>query len=370
MTAEESPLYALILAGGSGTRLWPYSRSHRPKQLLPLFGDQSMLADTVARLAPLVSPEHVFVLTNAAYVPDAREQLPAIPDAQIVGEPEALGTAAAVGLGTALVRAAAGAGATMFVLTADHLIAPADRFRRALERAAEVAAGVADGGRLVTFGIRPTHAETGYGYIELGDAIGSDAFQVIRFVEKPDRATAEAFVAGGRHLWNSGMFAWQVGAVWEAYSAFLPKLASHMTAIAELATAKGLGSPEFADGLAAIWGQIEDRTTVDYGIMEKSANVACLPADFTWSDIGSWAALAAALEADGDGNVVVGEHLGHDTRGSLIFAHGDRLVATIGVTDLIIVDTPDALLICPRDRAQEVKEMVSRLAELKREGLV
>lgn len=360
MRAAEDPIiYALVLAGGSGTRLWPASRRTRPKQLLPLIGDKSMLARSVARLSPLIPAERVFVLTGAEYVEDVRADLPEVPAGQVVGEPSALGTAAAVGLGMALVRARAPE-ATMCVVTADHLIEPEADFRAALERAAEVARA----GHLVTFGIRPTAPETGFGYVELGAALDAPrgaggepiAHAVARFVEKPDRATAEGYLAGGRHLWNSGMFAWTVPIIADAFARFLPELAARLDEISALAA-----SPDFADRLPEIWSRITDRTTIDYGIMERSEKVACVPADFDWRDIGSWSALRDALPRDAAGNAVVGRHLGLATTGCLVYAPEGRLIATVGLEDMIIVDTGDALLVCPASRAQEVKDLVEAL---------
>jgi mannose-1-phosphate guanylyltransferase len=359
MRAGEDPIYALVLAGGSGTRLWPASRRSRPKQLLPLIGQRSMLARSVARLAPLIPAERVFVLTGAEYVEEVRADLPDLPADQVVGEPSALGTAAALGLGMALVRARAPE-ALMCVVTADHLIEPEAEFQAALARAAAVARA----GHLVTFGIRPTSPETGFGYVELGAALDAPrgaagetiAHAVARFVEKPDRATAERYLAGGRHLWNSGMFAWTVPSIASAFARFLPDLAARLDEITQAA-----GRADFADRLPEIWSRISDRTTIDYGIMERAENVACVPAAFEWRDIGSWSALRDALPKDAAGNAVVGRHLGLDTTGCLVYAPEGRLIATIGLEDMIIVDTGDAVLVCPASRAQEVKDLVDAL---------
>ncbi|MFN2115781.1 MAG: sugar phosphate nucleotidyltransferase, partial [Anaerolineae bacterium] len=259
MDGHEVSAYAVVLAGGTGTRMWPYSRRSRPKQLLPLIGERSLLQATVERLAPYVPPEHVVVVTNAEYVPEVRRQLPEVPAAQVIGEPSALGTAAAVGLGAAVVGALDSA-ATMFVLPADHIIEPRSRFHADLARAEEVAAT----GRLVTFGIPPTGPETGYGYVEIGDPLPGDAgaYDVVRFVEKPDRDTAEEYAAGGRHLWNSGMFAWTVPAISSALAKHLPDLAAR---VAEL-TALDLSGGGQSEKLAEVWARITDRTTIDYGV--------------------------------------------------------------------------------------------------------
>jgi mannose-1-phosphate guanylyltransferase len=354
-------LYALILAGGSGTRLWPYSRRRHPKQLLPLLGDRSLLQATVDRLEPMVRPDHVLVLTSTDYVDAVRAQLPRVPAQQVVAEPEALGTAAAVGLGVALV-AARDPGAVMAVLPADHVITPPAAFLGNLVQAAELAAD----GWLVTFGIRPTAPETGYGYISLGEALVGHAagFRVAEFVEKPGPATAAEYVAGGKHLWNSGMFVWRADVMHAEIGRHLPALAERVDELAALAAA---GPDAFAAGLGAVWAGIAVRTTIDYGVMERSDRAVCLPAEFAWSDVGSWAAVADALATvpgDPAANVLVGPHVvAVDTRGSLVLARGGRLVATVGVDDLVVVDTADALLVCRRDRAQDVRQVVAHLVD-------
>lgn len=362
MTTETFPpvLYALVLAGGSGTRLWPLSQPQSPKQLLALTDpERSMLRLTVDRLAPLVPPERVIVLTAADHVAQVRTQLPELPAGQVLGEPAPLGTAAALGLGVAWLRAR-DPGATMVVLSADHQIAPAEALQADLGRAAILARH----GWLATIGIPPTSPETGFGYIELGETIGAAeggdgrCRRVARFVEKPDRARAEAFVAGERHLWNAGIFAWTVPVIGAAFAAQLPRLAAQLDA---LTAAAADGDAAFAAALPVVWQSIEDRTTIDYGIMERAERVACVPAGFEWLDIGSWAAVKDTLPADEEGNAVLGRYLGLDSTGNLIFAPGGRLVASIGLEGMIVVDTPEALLICPVDRAQEVKRLVDAL---------
>ncbi|MEO8084760.1 MAG: sugar phosphate nucleotidyltransferase, partial [Ardenticatenales bacterium] len=354
MNDPHDHLWALIVAGGSGTRLWPYSRRLRPKQLLPLLGPRSMLQTTVDRLAGRVAPEHVVVVTNAEYAAEVRRQLPDVPGDHVVGEPAALGNAAAIALGIGLVKAR-DAAATVAVLTADHDIAPVEAFHAALDRAVEAAGA----GMLVTFGVRPTEPNTGYGYVEIGAALvaGRDEAaaprHVVRFVEKPDRATAEAYLAAGSYLWNSGMFVWTIDTITAAYRAHLPRLARTIDAVAALVAAGG----DLAAALPDLWAAVEDRTTIDYGILEPSANVACVPAAFAWRDIGAWPQLADALQADADGNAVRGRHVGLDTHGSLVFAPNGVRVATIGLTDMVVVVLDDIVLVCPRDRAQDVKAL-------------
>lgn len=364
MDGRTMSLYAVILAGGTGTRLWPYSRRTRPKQLLPLLSDGSLLQATVRRLAPLVPGERVLVVTATEHAPDVCAQLPDLPARNVVAEPEALGTAAAIGLGAAVV-AARDAAATMVVLPADHEIHPAEGFRDDVERAARTAGT----GRLVTFGIPPSAPETGYGYIELGEELPGDtgARSVVRFVEKPDFETARRYATDGHHVWNSGMFAWTVPTILAALEEHLPRLGAAVGAMSAAAAA--------ADGpldarLAEIYATIVDRTTIDYGVMERSRNVACIPATFAWNDVGSWSALAEVLPGDAAGNAVHADHIGHETRDCLVFSSGERVIATVGLEGMIVVDTGDAVLVCPKDRAQDVKAIVSRLETQSREELL
>ena len=353
--------YALVLAGGSGTRLWPYSRRDYPKQLLPLMGDRSMLELTLDRLAPLIPPENCYVLTGREYAQEVRRRLPSVPAHQVIGEPSALGTAAAIGLGAALVGARDPQG-RICVVTADHVIEPSEVFREALAKALHVAGA----GYLVTFGIQPTGPETGFGYVELGEpiaAVDGAARSVARFVEKPDLETAHSYVASGRHVWNSGMFAFDVPTILEAYRSHLPNLAARLEEIQVAASKSDAPSAgaDFDQQLTEIWSRITDRTTIDYGIMERAERVACVPATFDWQDIGAWPALKEARGEDDLGNTIVGEHLGVDTHNSLIFSSTDRLVATIGLEDMVVIDTGDVLLVCPLSRAQEVKTLVEAL---------
>ncbi len=346
-------LYALIMAGGSGTRLWPRSRGSRPKQLLSLLSERTMLQEACQRIAPLVPDDKIFVVTSEVYTDVVRRQIPQVPTANIIGEPEGHGTAPCIGL-SALYLRRLDREAVMAVLTADHYIEKADELRRALAAAAQVA----EEGHLVTLGIEPDRPATGYGYIERAEKLAQvgrhEVYRVEKFTEKPDPATAKAFVESGRYYWNSGMFIWKVSVILREFQKLMPQLYSQLMEIDA-----ALGTAEERAVLERIWPQVENET-IDYGIMERAEDVAVIPVDIGWSDVGSWATLYELLPADGEGNVVVGQHIGLDTTGCLI--HGSRrLVATIGLENMIVVDTEDALLICPKERAQDVRDLVEKL---------
>jgi mannose-1-phosphate guanylyltransferase len=347
--------FAVIMAGGGGTRLWPLSRQERPKQSLPLLGERTMFQIAVDRLAPLFSPERILVVTNDRYAGDLRRQCPGLPAENFVIEPAPRGTAPAIALSAWHVRRR-DPQAIMACLTADHFIGNEPRFRDLLAAAAEVARRQF----LVTLGIAPTYAATGFGYIQRGESLGHfggfEVYRARRFKEKPAQPEAETMLADGHHAWNSGMFVWRVERILAEFERQLPAMYALLERLAAEPAA-----------LAETWAGAPN-TTLDYGIMEGARDVAVIPAEgLEWNDIGSWDALLEVLAANAEGNVVLGaDHLGVDTQGLLIHSSTDRsgrLVATVGLSDLVIVDTEDVLLVCPRERSQEVRVLVDRLKQ-------
>jgi len=347
---QTSSIYALILAGGSGTRLWPRSRRDSPKQLLPLFSQRTMLQETYDRIVPILSPDRIFIGTNQAYVATVHKQLPEVPRKNIIGEPVVHGTAPSIGL-AALHIQKRDPDAVMVSLHADHYIEKPAGFRRALLNAARVAAQ----GYLVTLGIQPSQPETGYGYVhrgELIDQIGAQpVYRVAQFVEKPDEETAVRYLQSGEYYWNSGIFAWQISTLFEEFAAYLPKLNRQLKQMARVLSKRA--------EVKRIWNTIADET-IDVGIMEKSKRATVLPIEVGWNDVGNWATLFDLLPGDAQNNVVVGEHVGVNTSSSLLYSP-NRLIATVGLSDMIVIDTDDAILVCHKKDAQQVKHIVEAL---------
>ena len=357
---------SVILCGGAGTRLWPVSRSAYPKPFIRVPDGKSLLQHAFERAAGCATTEVLFV-TNSEYYFQARDEVehgtrgPQDASVHFLLEPEGRNTAAAIALAAHRAASTLGADAVLLVLPADHLI----REQEAFAQAVRDAICIARDGQLVTFGVVPSAPETGYGYIETGAPLpGLPGARVRRFVEKPDRERAEAFVASGRYLWNSGMFCFRADAILSALSRHAPVLAAaarscwHATA-ARFASNRTIGAIGAIEIDAASFAAIES-TSIDYAVMEKAESVAVVPARFDWSDIGSWNALFALTEADVQGNRVRGDAALVDVEGSFIHSQ-DRLVAALGLSNVLIVDTPDALLVAHRDRAQDVKRIVQQL---------
>ncbi len=347
-------MFALILAGGTGTRLWPKSRKNRPKQFLDIVAKNTMLQETFSRIRPILEPEQIFVVTNRTYAPTIKAQLPLVPSRNIVTEPEGKGTAPCIGLSVLYMRRVK-PDEVMASLHADHVIEKAEEFRKALLAAAKVA----EEGYLVTLGIKPSCPETGYGYICQGEfwkeVDGFPVHRVQSFTEKPDYETACRFLEQGNYYWNSGIFVWKLSTIMEEFREHLPRLYSQLLRIDQ-----AIGTEEEEKVLEEVWQEVESES-IDQGIMEKSSRVMVIPVDIGWSDVGNWATLADILPKDEANNVIVGgEHIGIDTTGSLLYSTR-RLIATVGLKDMIVVDTDDVILICPKNRAQDVKKLVDKL---------
>ncbi len=345
--------YPLIMAGGTGTRLWPLSRRKYPKQALNLDGERTLIQHAVERLTPIFPPEQIFIITRQEHVAPLSAQVPDLPGENFIVEPEGRGTGPAIGLAAVHLQQR-DPDAVMAVLTADHLITNSGSFRKALLAAEKVARD----GYLVTLGIKPSFPSTGYGYVQQGDPLTlSGMFQVFqaeRFVEKPDSESARQMVDSGNYSWNSGMFIWQVKRIMDEFRRQMPDFYEQL-----LLVKSAIDAPDYEQTLSQIWPTVQ-KETIDYGVMEGAQDVAVIPVDIGWSDVGSWASLFDVLPADEDGNRVIGQHAGIDTRNTLVI--GDqRLIATIGLEGLIIIDTEDALLVCTREREQDVRAMVKLL---------
>ncbi|MFT5359058.1 MAG: mannose-1-phosphate guanylyltransferase [Polyangiales bacterium] len=344
-------VYAVIMAGGSGTRFWPASRRHRPKQLLPLGpDDRTLLRATIDRIRDIVPPERVLIVTSTLLAEAIATELPELPRENILEEPVGRNTAPCVAWAAAHIRRRDPDG-SMMVLPADHHIGDEDGYREVLRNALRAC----EDGALVTVGLTPTRPETGYGYLELGKSVDEGVFAARRFVEKPDRQRAEQFVSAGNFLWNSGMFFFKVKSILAAIGEHLPGLASGIDTLDDAAE-RG----EEAKAVAATYGQLPS-VSIDHGIMEKAAVVHVVPGSFGWSDLGSWMSAWELAAKDEDSNAVRGEAVLVDARGNIVDVPPGKVVALVGVEDLVIVDTEDALLVMPRDRAQDVRAVVDAL---------
>ena len=368
--AENSNFYPVILAGGRGTRFWPLSRKKRAKQLLALDGKRTMIQQTMARLLPLAPPKQFWIITNGDLRPAILKQLPGFPKAQVLAEPVGRNTAPAIGLAAfLLLREHPDAVIGMF--PSDHVIADEKRYRTTIARGAEIAAV---GENIVVLGIRPNRAETGYGYIEAGSVASGDALRVRRFTEKPNAETAATFVAAGNYFWNSGMFLWGARTLANALREHLPKTASLLEEIASTFSTR-----KFAATFRRLYPKCEN-ISIDYAVLEprsakgeQAGNIFCLPADFGWNDLGSWTALHEHHHAKSNppgGNLINSAGVFVlNARGNYVHAPG-KFVAAVGVSNLVVVETPDALLITTLQHAQDVGKVVKHLDERKLYKLV
>jgi mannose-1-phosphate guanylyltransferase len=351
-------LYAIIMAGGSGTRFWPKSRRNRPKQLLKLFGEETMLQQTVRRIEPLVPPERIVIVTGADQADSTRSQLPDLPAANIVAEPCPRDTAACVGLAAWIVRKA-NPEATMIVMPADHVVQPAATFLETVRAATLVIQE--DPTTLVTFGIKPTRPETGYGYIERGELVEARkaiaVHRVVQFREKPDPDTASQFLAAGNFVWNSGIFLWKARTILDELQRHRPQLAAALARVGET-----VGTPRYDEVIADEYPRME-RAPIDKAVMEKAANVRVLEVRYDWNDVGDWRSLADLLPRDDANNAIQGNVIASQTKDSIIISDDGGLIATLGVDDLVIVQSGKATLIARRGQLDKLKGLVESLGD-------
>ena len=347
--------YAVIMAGGRGERFWPLSKKTLPKPFIPLLKKETMIQETVERIKPLIPEERIIIVLSQDHFPVAQQQLPEIPVENFVIEPFGRDTAACIGLAS-LYIGRRDKDACMIVLAADHLIADREAFFSTVTASLKF---LATDDYIVTIGIKPTRPETGYGYIELGEMLGSidneSFFRVKKFVEKPRLSTASDYLQSDRYCWNSGMFIWKNATIQKSLSLYMPELWNGLMRIDEC-----LRSEKEEEVIEKEFSQFE-RVSVDYGVLEKSSQVVVIPASFNWDDVGTWTALERVYGLDESDNVVVGKHVGRDTHGCIIFSQ-DQLVATLGVKDLVIVQAKDKILVCHKEKAPYLKEIV-RLIE-------
>jgi len=350
---------AIIMAGGRGERFWPLSRKEKPKQFLSLTGDgKTMIQLTFNRFNPLVEPENIYVVTNEMYKDLVSEQLPEMPSENILCEPCGKNTAPCIALAAAVVSKKHD-NSVMIVLPSDHMIQNEVLFIETLKKAILAAE---KGENLVTIGIKPTYPETGYGYIKFKDSENS-AFEVERFVEKPDLATAEKYLAGGGYLWNGGIFIWKTSTIISKIQKYLPEIYDGFLQIKEI-----VNTAKFNETLKKCFDDF-DSVSLDYGIMEKAENIYTIPGDFGWNDVGGFAALGDINAKDENGNVASGNIITVNTKNSIILGN-NKLIAAVGLEDIIIVDTGDALLVCHKDSAQDVKRVVEGLSGDNRKELL
>jgi mannose-1-phosphate guanylyltransferase len=373
VNSQPLKIHPIVMAGGSGTRFWPLSRKNRPKQFLALAGDAPLLAATVARLPPLAPPSRTWVVCGPKHAAAARRMLPKLPKGNFIVEPCARNTAPCVGL-AALHVASKDPRGVIAMLPADHHVAKPALFREALAAAAQLA----ERGAIATIGIHPSRPETGYGYLKVGPRLAARAggtargkgkaasapHKVERFVEKPDLVTAARYLADGGYLWNSGIFVFRADVILDEIRRAMPVLGEQLDVIQ-----RDLGTPGYEKTLRRVFPDCPS-ISIDYGVMEKSQRIAVVPADFGWSDVGSFAALPDVRPTDHLGNVTEGDAFVIDGRNNVVVATKDRPVALVGIDDVVVVDAGDAVLVCRRDRAQDVRKAVEELSRRGRDELL
>ncbi len=354
---KRKDVYAVIMAGGKGERFWPKSRESKPKQLLDLVGDSTMIEQTVERLTGLIPSENIIIITNQDYVKPMQD-LVDIPKENIIGEPTRRDTAPCVALAAAIIKTQSKVeNPIMILLPADHVIKNHKNLCQVLEDSANLAK---TNGNIVTIGIKPTFPSTGYGYIQCGELISdkddkTQIFKSLEFKEKPNEATAKQFLDDGNYKWNSGMFIWSLETIIQAFENYTPSLYNLVNELSNLP------HNEFIEKLNILFPQ-QEKNSIDYAIMEKAKKIFVAESTFDWDDVGSWTALRNQIDADENNNVISAKTVSLDTKNCIIVGNKNHLVTTIGVEDLIIVQTDDATLICKADKAQNIKEIVKKLS--------